>query len=137
MLVAAAVTLPALATLGTAASAEDVATLEEQEAMLPHIEIPDAEGKETVIRVCTECHKVNNFATLRQDEAEWQALLEKMMMEKDAFFTLEEEEVIMAYLTTQFAPGVPVPEAHIAAVEAGKIMEAEKKAAEAAGEPGA
>jgi cytochrome c5 len=62
---------------------------------------PEAPGKKTFVKVCSQCHALDPIATLRYSKEEWRALVYDMKgMGADA--TDEECDIIIDYLAKSF-----------------------------------
>ncbi len=62
---------------------------------------PDGPGKETFLKVCTQCHEADPIATLRYSKDEWKDLVDDMKG-KGADATDDECNVIVEYLFKNF-----------------------------------
>ena len=64
-------------------------------------DLPDGPGKDTVEKVCTVCHGLEDIVSSKRSKAEWKALVDKMVgfgaQAKD-----EELEAIINYLVKNF-----------------------------------
>lgn len=68
--------------------------------------LPDGPGKDAVVRVCTRCHDVEQFAQARYTPQQWDFEIEKMQS-AGAYMTAEEQLAISAYLAAHLSPGAP------------------------------
>lgn len=91
------VTALVLATSLAAASPPSAATADE------HPTLPAGEGRELMIRVCSQCHEPEMAADQQFDEAGWKSLVDQMAA-KGADATDAEFEQIVRYLATAFPP---------------------------------
>jgi len=71
--------------------------------------LPDAPGKDAVIRVCTACHDATQFAFARHTPEEWDMEIAKMQG-AGAEMTPEDQLAVSAYLSKNF-PKAPPPAA--------------------------
>jgi competence protein ComEA len=69
-------------------------------------QLPDAAGKETVARVCAECHSLDLITAMHMDGPGWKAEVDKMIA-RGATASPEEFETIMTYLTATLGAGNP------------------------------
>jgi mono/diheme cytochrome c family protein len=69
----------------------------------PHPTLPAGEGREVMIRVCSQCHEPEMAADQQFDAAGWKSLVDQMAS-KGASATDEEFEQIVRYLTRAFPP---------------------------------
>src|ERR1022692_3768709 len=69
--------------------------------------LPDGPGKETVGRICLECHDSGNFRKARLTSEEWADEVADMV-ERGAKGTPAEIEAVVAYLAKNFGEGVGV-----------------------------
>ncbi len=65
--------------------------------------LPDGPGKDTVVRLCSECHGPGNYRKLRHDKDEWTDAVADMV-ERGAKGTPDELETVVGYLTLNFGP---------------------------------
>ena len=89
--------------------------------------LPDTEGRETVVSLCTSCHGVLVVTAQRRTAAGWAAVLEDMW-EKGATGTDEQGAAVVAYLTRHF-PAVNVNTAD--ATELARVLKIATEEAEA------
>ncbi len=64
-------------------------------------DLPDGAGKETVLKLCQDCHDLGVVTMDNRTREGWQKTLEKMA-ERGAEGTDEQFETILAYLTRNF-----------------------------------
>ncbi len=64
-------------------------------------DLPDGPGKETVLKLCQDCHDLGVVTMDNRTREGWQKTLEKMA-ERGAEGTDEQFETIIAYLTKNF-----------------------------------
>ncbi len=69
--------------------------------------LPDGPGKETVGRICLECHDSGNFRKARYNSEEWSDSVADMV-ERGAKGTPEEIDAVVAYLAKNFGKDAPV-----------------------------
>jgi glucose dehydrogenase len=65
--------------------------------------LPDGEGKELALRMCTTCHGTAVFATMRMGRVGWENEV-AAMVERGAIGTEEEIRKLVDYLAKNFAP---------------------------------
>jgi glucose dehydrogenase len=66
-------------------------------------DLPEGQGKATVIAVCTQCHGSNNFSTLRMSRSAWESEVSDMK-DKGAVATDDDFKRIVEYLAKNFPP---------------------------------
>jgi cytochrome c553 len=86
-------------------------------AQPPADPLPDAPGKDAVVRVCTACHEAAQFAFARHTPEEWDMEITKMQS-AGAEMTPEDQVAVSAYLARQFPKAAPA-EAPVAAPQPG------------------
>jgi hypothetical protein len=64
-------------------------------------DLPDGEGKEVVLKVCTPCHGVSEFTAKRLTRKEWDDKVDDMAA-RGARASDEEFDVIVKYLAKNF-----------------------------------
>ena len=69
--------------------------------------LPDGPGKETVGRICLECHDSGNFRKARLTSEEWAESVADMV-ERGAKATPAEIDAVVGYLAKNFGEGAPV-----------------------------
>ncbi|SEG16633.1 hypothetical protein SAMN05421819_2030 [Bryocella elongata] len=70
--------------------------------------LPDGPGKEPAERICGACHSPSVFTKQRHDEAGWTTIVNQMIA-KGADGSDDDFAKILAYLTSNFGPNVPLP----------------------------
>jgi mono/diheme cytochrome c family protein len=68
-----------------------------------HPTLPAGDGREMMIRVCSQCHEPEMAADQQLDAAGWKSLVDQMAA-KGASATDEEFDQIVRYLTKAFPP---------------------------------
>ena len=69
--------------------------------------LPDGPGKETVAKVCIDCHTAGTFRKMRFTEAEWDDKVGDMV-DRGAKADERQQAEIVAYLVRNFGPGARV-----------------------------
>jgi competence protein ComEA len=69
-------------------------------------QLPDAEGKDTVVKVCSPCHEANRVAAVRLTREGWEQTVSDMRW-RGAKGTDEEFAQIIEYLVTNFLGEAP------------------------------
>ncbi len=64
-------------------------------------QLPDGKGRDTVIKVCGNCHEADRSAALRLSREGWQAMIDDMKTQ-GATATDAEFAEVLDYLSTQF-----------------------------------
>jgi glucose dehydrogenase len=67
------------------------------------VPLPQGEGRETVIAICTKCHGPANFSTLRMSRSAWQDEVDDMK-DKGAVGTDDDFKRVIDYLAKNFPP---------------------------------
>jgi mono/diheme cytochrome c family protein len=75
-------------------------------AQAPEDSLPNAPGKDVVVRVCTACHGADQFAFARLTPDQWENEVSKMQS-AGAEMTSEEAAAISAYLAKNLAKPPP------------------------------
>ena len=65
--------------------------------------LPDGPGKETVSRICTDCHDTANIRKLRLPRDQWSDKMDEMV-DRGAKGTDQEMAAVLDYLTQNFGP---------------------------------
>lgn len=71
-------------------------------------DMPEGPGKAATVRVCGKCHSPEKAASLHQGHSQWEDTIMKMV-KLGAQGTDEEFELILTYLSKNFAPETPGP----------------------------
>ncbi|HTZ59894.1 MAG TPA: helix-hairpin-helix domain-containing protein [Acidobacteriaceae bacterium] len=79
----------------------------QQQQSQSHPELPAGPGKDTLIRVCSNCHSPDNVIANGQDRAGWEATIQKMAS-FGAQGSDEEFTEILDYLVKNFPAATPV-----------------------------
>jgi len=65
------------------------------------VELPEGEGKEVTVRVCSACHDMTLTLGERHTEQQWKGVVDDMMR-RGAEASDSEKKVILAYLVKNF-----------------------------------
>jgi len=65
------------------------------------VELPEGEGKEVTVRVCSACHDMTLTIGERHTEQQWKGVVDDMMR-RGAEASDSEKKVILAYLVKNF-----------------------------------
>ena len=74
-------------------------------------DLPDGDGKDLVMNVCTVCHDATRIISRKQTKEEWNATVDKMAV-RGARASDEEFETIVNYLTKHFGKDQPPEKAN-------------------------
>jgi competence ComEA-like helix-hairpin-helix protein len=80
--------------------------------------LPDGKGKDTVVKVCVNCHGAEEFTALHQSKGSWTAVVDDMVG-RGATGSDEELAVVVDYLATYFGKQVNVNKATVAELKSG------------------
>jgi competence protein ComEA len=81
-------------------------------------ELPDGKGKDTVVKVCVNCHGAEAFTAMHQSKGSWNSIVDDMVS-RGAAGSDEELAVIVDYLATYFGKQVNVNKATAAELKSG------------------
>lgn len=72
----------------------------------PNIDLPQSEGRELVLRACTNCHELGGLDAYRGywNREQWMEMVVGMV-KNGAVLLPAEQEVVATYLTRHFGPG--------------------------------
>ena len=59
--------------------------------------MPEGEGKRTVVRLCSECHSLENVVNQKYTASGWEAAIEDMMLRGAQIFA-DDRKLVVAYL---------------------------------------
>ena len=79
-------------------------------------QLPDGQGKEETLKLCTQCHELERSIAPRQDRDGWQATVDKMVR-LGAKGTDKDFAVVVEYLATSF-PGDQLPKLNVNSAKA-------------------
>jgi competence protein ComEA len=79
----------------------------QQQTSQSHPELPAGPGKDTLVRVCSNCHSPDNVIANGEDRAGWEATIQKMAG-FGAQGTDEEFTEILEYLVKNFPANPPI-----------------------------
>jgi competence protein ComEA len=77
-------------------------------ALTAKADLPEGAGKSATLRVCGKCHSPEKAASLHQTRTAWEDTIMKMI-KLGAQGSDEEFELILTYLSKNFAPETPGP----------------------------
>ena len=94
-----------LATAGVSGMAADEDATAPRK-FIPNIDLPASEGKDLVLRGCTNCHELGGLAAYKGywNRAQWKAMVEDMV-KNGAPLQPAEQDIVADYLTRHFGPG--------------------------------
>ena len=67
------------------------------------VSVPEDVGKSTVLKLCGECHAVEQAISIRASEKDWRDTVD-LMIERGANGTPEEFRTVIDYLSKHFSP---------------------------------
>ena len=70
-------------------------------------DLPEGDGKQTTVRVCTSCHGAEMFSATRLGKTEWDAKIANMTTERGAAITDADYATVLKYLSTYMSPAPP------------------------------
>jgi competence ComEA-like helix-hairpin-helix protein len=85
-------------------------------AVVPAQDLPDAEGKELIVKTCTVCHGLEPILKAGRDADGWQETAE-FMEQNGARIDPDEKDSIINYLTTYLGPFVDINSASADALQ--------------------
>jgi hypothetical protein len=59
--------------------------------------MPTGEGKRTVVRICSECHSLENVVNQRNTAGGWEAIIDQMTLRGAQVFA-DDRKMVVAYL---------------------------------------
>ena len=59
--------------------------------------MPTGEGKRTVVRICSECHSLENVVNQRNTASGWEAIIDQMTLRGAQVFA-DDRKMVVAYL---------------------------------------
>ena len=59
--------------------------------------MPTGEGKRTVVRICSECHSLENVVNQRDTASGWEAIIDQMTLRGAQVFA-DDRKMVVAYL---------------------------------------
>ena len=59
--------------------------------------MPTWEGKKTVVRICSECHSLENVVNQKNTASGWEAIIDEMMLRGAQVFP-DDRKMVVAYL---------------------------------------
>ncbi len=59
--------------------------------------MPTGEGKRTVVRICSECHSLDNVVNQRNTASGWEAIIDEMTLRGAQIFA-DDRKMVVAYL---------------------------------------
>jgi len=65
--------------------------------------LPEGPGKEAVIRVCSDCHSVEQAVSIRATEKDWKDMI-ALMVDRGATGSEEDFRIILEYLAKNYGP---------------------------------
>jgi competence protein ComEA len=85
--------------------------------------LPNAPGKETVVRKCTQCHDASEFALQRKSGDDWDQVITQMTS-NGLSLTDEEYAIVLGYLTKNLGPTPPAAKVEINKATADDLQKA-------------
>jgi type 1 glutamine amidotransferase len=72
-------------------------------ASVPQASLPEGPGKSAVVKICGECHAVEQAVAMRGSEKDWKDVID-LMVDRGATVTEDEFKTILAYLAKNYGP---------------------------------
>jgi len=69
----------------------------------PHVDLPRGAVRQVILRSCTSCHGIDDYAYHAMDRAGWQALIETMK-QKGAVLSDDDRSILLDWLVAKFGP---------------------------------
>ncbi len=86
-------------------------------AARPEVNLPGGPVRHVILKRCTACHGIDDYAYHAMDRAGWQTLV-STMVDKGAVIPQEDESVLLDWLVTEFGPdSTPFLRGYIAPVD--------------------
>jgi mono/diheme cytochrome c family protein len=93
-----------LVLVGIAALATPMAAQRRRPNRPPPVDLPKGPVREIILRNCTACHGIDDYAFFALDRAGWQSLLETKHKSGGAVLSDQDRNTLLDYLTTKFGP---------------------------------
>ncbi len=79
----------------------------------PEVGLPDGPARQVILRSCTECHGIDDYAYNSLDRAGWHSLVDAMV-EKGAVIADGDRTILLDWLLTEFGPdSTPFPREYV------------------------
>ena len=62
--------------------------------------MPTGEGKRTVVRICSECHSLDNVVNQRNTASAWEAIIDQMTLRAAQVFADDRKMVVLIWTST-------------------------------------
>jgi hypothetical protein len=91
------------------------AQVNNRRASRPEVNLPGGPVRNVILRSCTECHGIDDYAYNAMDRAGWQALIERMKtirsgLVEGTVISDQDRETLLDWLVTEFGPdSTPFP----------------------------
>ena len=72
--------------------------LAQEKAAPQAADLPEGDGKATVVKICSKCHGLDRFASARKSREDWESILDRMG-EAGLKMSDEEYEIVLNYLS--------------------------------------
>jgi cytochrome c553 len=83
-------------------------------ATRPQVDLPGGPVRQVILKNCTACHGIDDYAYFAVDRAGWQALLETKHKDKKPAIADKDREILLDWLVTRFGPGsTPFPRTYV------------------------
>src|SRR5437867_7071065 len=69
----------------------------------PQVDLPRGAVRQVILRSCTPCHGIDDYAYHAMDRAGWNALIESMK-QKGAVLSNDDQSILLDWLVTKFGP---------------------------------
>jgi hypothetical protein len=80
----------------------------------PSVVPPQGEVRKVILKHCTMCHGIDDYAYNALDRAKWNALLESKHDSLSAMVSSRDRDVLLDWLAVRFGPGTkPFPRAYV------------------------
>ena len=83
-------------------------------ATRPSVVPPQGEARKVILKHCTMCHGIDDYAYNALDRAKWNALLESRHENLSAMLPARDRDVLLDWLVVKFGPATkPFPRAYV------------------------
>ena len=84
-------------------------------AARPQVDLPGGEVRKVILKNCTACHGIDDYAFNALDKAGWQKLIETKHQAGEASVSIGDQNLLLTWLVAKFGPdSKPFPRTYVA-----------------------
>jgi len=105
----------AFAAIGLAAVYMALPVAAQRGATRPRVQMPQGPVRDIILKNCTECHGIDDYAFYSQDRPAWEKLIQTKHKDSDFSLSDKDRSLLLDWIVSKFGPETkPFPRTYIA-----------------------